>query len=238
MDQQQEDDDRTCLALFPTIARINHSCQPNCNHYWSGGQFKIRSIQKIHPGQEISISYMSPLQRSDFHNRRSRQKILTEEFGFKCACDLCQINEDDLERNDADREQLLEIEQSWSTMGKDPMEAFRLAKKQFSLGEKLRLQPGLQAYISLHCVESASLVLSTSDSEIRSSGQSRQDVKQQGLAFASKAKEQGAIAYGYSSDESSVFDQIYSSYQRLPDDQLLSAVQDGIASLRDIDRKQ
>ena len=35
------------LALFPIISRLNHSCQPNCNHYWCGqaGKFKIRAIR-------------------------------------------------------------------------------------------------------------------------------------------------------------------------------------------------
>lgn len=35
------------LALFPNISRLNHSCQPNCNHYWCGqaGKFMIRAIR-------------------------------------------------------------------------------------------------------------------------------------------------------------------------------------------------
>ena len=35
------------LALFPTISRLNHSCQPNCNHYWCGqaGKFMIRAVR-------------------------------------------------------------------------------------------------------------------------------------------------------------------------------------------------
>lgn len=35
------------LALFSKISRLNHSCQPNCNHYWCGqaGKFMIRAIR-------------------------------------------------------------------------------------------------------------------------------------------------------------------------------------------------
>ena len=40
-----------------------------------------------------------------------------------------------------------------------------LAEKQFDLAKRVRLQPGLLAYISLHCVEASSLLLSTSDSD-------------------------------------------------------------------------
>ena len=46
---------------------------------------------------------MSPLQRSDFHTRESRRKILQDEFGFWCHCNLCEDFTDDeknLEVND------------------------------------------------------------------------------------------------------------------------------------------
>ena len=41
-----------------------------------------------------------------------------------------------------------------------------LAEKQFFLGKRVKLQAGLQAYISLHCVEASSLVISTSGSNL------------------------------------------------------------------------
>ena len=49
----------------------------------------MRAIQKINEDEELTISYMSPLQRCDFHTRESRRKILFEEFGFWCNCNLC-----------------------------------------------------------------------------------------------------------------------------------------------------
>ena len=95
---------QTCLTVFPTISRLNHSCQPNCNHYWSSGSlFKVRAIRDIAVGEELTISYMSPLQRADFHCRESRRKILSEEFGFDCGCNLCQDSETDRDQNDEDR---------------------------------------------------------------------------------------------------------------------------------------
>ena len=32
----------TRLVLFPGIARVNHSCLPNCHHYWSNKQVRAR----------------------------------------------------------------------------------------------------------------------------------------------------------------------------------------------------
>ena len=44
-----------------------------------------------------------------------------------------------------------------------------MAEKQLDLGKRVKLQAGLQAYISLHCVEASSLVISTSGSDSKPS---------------------------------------------------------------------
>ena len=67
----------------------------------------------------------------------------------------------DLEQNDLDRTNLLDIEQKWVNLGQDPFKALELAEKQLDLGKRVKLQPGLLAYITLHCVEASSLVIST-----------------------------------------------------------------------------
>lgn len=126
------------LALFATIARLNHSCQPNCNHYWSGSQFNVRTIKSVKKGEELCISYMSPLQRSDFHTKISRRKILQDEFGFFCNCPLCA--DDTLKdggQNDTDRQELLQIEHQWVHLGQEPEVALNLAKKQLELGKNV-----------------------------------------------------------------------------------------------------
>ena len=55
-----------------------------------------------------------------------------------------------------------------------------LAEKQLDLGKRVKLQAGLQAYISLHCVEASSLVISTSASNLTVSGS---DLKPSGLVL-------------------------------------------------------
>ena len=55
-----------------------------------------------------------------------------------------------------------------------------LAEKQLYLGKRVKLQAGLQAYISLHCVEASSLVISTSTSNLTIPGS---DLKPSGLVL-------------------------------------------------------
>ena len=239
-------DQRSYLAIFPTISRLNHSCQPNCNHYWSGRQFKVRAIQKIAKNDEITISYMSPLQRSDFHTRESRRKILQDEFGFWCHCNLCEGFTDDeknLEVNDLTRSRVLQIEQKWCHLGQEPEKALSLAEEQLTLGQKLGLQPGLLAYIALHCVEASSLVFSATQD---------QEISYKGRQHAILAKSYGTRAYGENSDEVEVFSKICEVWTRVDDtvgvgstnnsnntvgEDLFTIIQESIAKLRDIDKK-
>ena len=52
------------MFMPPSIARINHSCRPNCHHYHSGRteEFVVRAVRDVSEGEELTISYMSPLQ--------------------------------------------------------------------------------------------------------------------------------------------------------------------------------
>lgn len=73
------------IGIFPKIARINHSCQPNAAYYWSEalGKRIIYATREIQQGEEIFVSYI-PLLMS----RAERQKRL-DRYGFRCACSAC-----------------------------------------------------------------------------------------------------------------------------------------------------
>lgn len=80
-------------ALFPNIARINHSCAPNAHvcfytssHHSSGGRMVIHTLRKLRPGEEVLISYFNILLA------RSERQQKTQKWGFACACQVC--NED------------------------------------------------------------------------------------------------------------------------------------------------
>jgi len=67
--------------------------------------FKFSNIHLffIRCGDEITISYMSPLTRTGFCVAKDRQKILQDEFGFLCSCQACSKPNDELENRDRNR---------------------------------------------------------------------------------------------------------------------------------------
>ena len=48
---------------------------------------------------------------------------------------------------------------AWGEVGGDPQTAMELGEEQFRLCAELSFQPGLVAYVALHCVEAASLAV-------------------------------------------------------------------------------
>nr|XP_040574642.1 uncharacterized protein LOC121123582 [Lepeophtheirus salmonis] len=198
---------RTYLGLFPNVARINHSCIPNCHHYWTSktGKYTVRSVKEIKPGEEITISYMSPLQREDFHSRDSRQKILYEEFGFYCECRSCL---DWSESEDENRYTIRNIEKCWKDYASDPEMALKQAERQWELAIKLNFHCGHLSYICLHAVEASTIIMENasgsstpSDSYLRS--------KDSALYFSDQGLSAGELAYGRDSSEYKIFHNIY-----------------------------
>ncbi len=78
----------------------------------------VRAVAPVERGEEVCISYMSPLQRADFHARSSRRRILQTEFGFHCLCDICaEEDKDKVEADDHRRRRVLQIEEEWGELG-------------------------------------------------------------------------------------------------------------------------
>eukprot|EP01084_Bolivina_argentea_P213209 362181_1 len=75
-------------GLFPTIARINHSCIPNV--MWIGDtcvkKLKVISITDIKRGEELCAMYCH-----HGYLRVLRRKYLLQNFGFYCYCKRCNI---------------------------------------------------------------------------------------------------------------------------------------------------
>ena len=74
-------------GVFLTIARMNHSCRPNVNHYWrSNLQMTIvYACRDIHIGEELCTIY-GP---SEWMDTLGRRTFLNERFHFTCNCEMC-----------------------------------------------------------------------------------------------------------------------------------------------------
>jgi hypothetical protein len=72
-------------GLFASVARMNHSCEPNMKVDFPGNSAKLRAfaLRPMNAGDELCISYIE--QGADVQTRR-RQLL---EYGFTCVCDKC-----------------------------------------------------------------------------------------------------------------------------------------------------
>lgn len=74
-------------ALFPTVARINHSCVPNAQGNFNSSleNFTVHAVRDIDANEEITICYL----HDELALPESRQAKLETGYGFRCACDIC-----------------------------------------------------------------------------------------------------------------------------------------------------
>ncbi|TDZ35716.1 SET domain-containing protein 5 [Colletotrichum spinosum] len=74
-------------ALFPQVARLNHSCVPNAqgNFNKALGAFTVHATRDIKAEEEITISYLD----EHLGLRDSRQSALQDGYGFACNCPAC-----------------------------------------------------------------------------------------------------------------------------------------------------
>ena len=69
----------------PTLALLNHSCNPNAALIYDGNIVHLRSIRDIRSGEQVTISYID-----NTHIRPARQGHLQMNYFFKCACPACE----------------------------------------------------------------------------------------------------------------------------------------------------
>eukprot|EP01062_Namystynia_karyoxenos_P003676 TRINITY_DN11310_c0_g1_i1.p1 TRINITY_DN11310_c0_g1~~TRINITY_DN11310_c0_g1_i1.p1 ORF type:complete len:717 (+),score=171.33 TRINITY_DN11310_c0_g1_i1:116-2266(+) len=87
------------FGVFPTVSRINHSCDPNVHGAWlsEAGRWRVRTIRDVPRGAELCTSYL-PLE----HTRAERQRRL-QPMGFSCCCPVCALPPEQLAADDAAR---------------------------------------------------------------------------------------------------------------------------------------
>lgn len=73
-------------GVFPTVALLNHSCNPSVIRYFVGTTMVVRALRTIHPGEEISENY-GPIFTTMPQSERRRKLRL--QYWFDCACEAC-----------------------------------------------------------------------------------------------------------------------------------------------------
>jgi SET domain len=77
------------VALFPLIARINHSCDPNAqivSQVFVDYHVDVCAVKPIAVGEEITISYLP----TTIQRRERRRQLLQARYLFECECPRCQ----------------------------------------------------------------------------------------------------------------------------------------------------
>jgi hypothetical protein len=95
------------VCFDPTVAMINHSCEPNALVAMDGARLSIRSTENIRKGEEITMAYVSP-----FPSRYQRQRTLLDQYYFECKCPLCEAQR--LSPNDCWLQPTTSLSEAWA----------------------------------------------------------------------------------------------------------------------------
>ena len=75
------------FGLFPTTARINHSCAPNAHFTGTvGAVMSVRTTRPLAAGEELTVRYVDI-----YAPRESRQHELMQTKAFLCSCPRCSV---------------------------------------------------------------------------------------------------------------------------------------------------
>lgn len=108
-------------GIFLNACRINHACDNNAQKSWNANieRHTVHAMRDIEKGEEITIYYLSDLNR-----RELRQEALRRKFSFECLCRLCSLPPDQSQESDRRLEDILKLD---DLIGRDGLEGIRSA---------------------------------------------------------------------------------------------------------------
>eukprot|EP00546_Thalassionema_frauenfeldii_P018039 CAMPEP_0178898556 /NCGR_PEP_ID=MMETSP0786-20121207/2403_1 /TAXON_ID=186022 /ORGANISM="Thalassionema frauenfeldii, Strain CCMP 1798" /LENGTH=327 /DNA_ID=CAMNT_0020569301 /DNA_START=88 /DNA_END=1068 /DNA_ORIENTATION=+ len=82
-------------GLFITVARMNHSCNPNVNHHWRPDVHRMNcyAARDIAINEELCTNY-GPTNLTNFSSTSERREYLEKKYAFRCACEMCMCGND------------------------------------------------------------------------------------------------------------------------------------------------
>ena len=83
-------------GVYLKMSRFNHSCRSNVDHFWNTATETrdLMVMREIKKGEEITLNYRP----ADQNTKEVRQGILKESFNFFCSCEVCDITEDEIQK--------------------------------------------------------------------------------------------------------------------------------------------
>ena len=81
-------DNAFALGLYPTIARLNHSCDPNCIILGSPVGMYLITLRDIEKGEELTISYVDTYVQEYLAPGHMSTELFNT-AGFFCVCETC-----------------------------------------------------------------------------------------------------------------------------------------------------
>lgn len=80
-----DEDEGAFIAVFARVARVNHSCQPNCFSTFNDEAKRqtVRALRPIERGEELLINYTGT--QAAGMTRDARRELLQRRWGFTCA---------------------------------------------------------------------------------------------------------------------------------------------------------
>eukprot|EP00956_Cyclotella_meneghiniana_P015285 scaffold23234_cov67-Cyclotella_meneghiniana.AAC.5 len=78
-------------GLYPTAARINHSCSPNVGYEFNGWSIRMYTTRFVSSGEELCDCYSDVVY---YQTQQVRKVFFEVKFGFNCQCLLCKVDKD------------------------------------------------------------------------------------------------------------------------------------------------
>lgn len=78
-------------SIYNVYSLFNHACEPNIVASDSGKLKGGKTTRLVKKGEQLFISYLSPIEMR--LPKRDRQRILQSGWGFECKCRKCESNE-------------------------------------------------------------------------------------------------------------------------------------------------
>eukprot|EP00439_Symbiodinium_sp_Y106_P009584 s4112_g1.t1 len=147
------------LVVCPTLARLNHSCSPNCQQSWdaTSGTEKLYAMCDIREGDELCITYC------DLRKPRADRKVeLRLKYGFDCACPAC--SSPDCSQSDQNRVAIARLEEELCREGPaNPERGLRCAEQLLATIDEEGLSDKMLR--GLACYEAMEMALRLGDEE-------------------------------------------------------------------------